>query len=77
MKIPAYLVEYSDDLKDWRMDSLHFYLVPAVEAREKLSYKSRIREVSIESRELVSEDEIRVARKAANQIDKILTQLFQ
>lgn len=77
MKIPAYLLEYSDDLIDWRISSLHLHLISAIEAGGNLSYKSRIRKISIESGELVSDDEIRVAIKAANQIDKILTQLFQ
>ncbi len=76
-EIEAYLVEYSDNLIDWRISSLHLYLISAIEAGEKLSYKSRIRKISIESGELVSEDEIFAAGQAANKINKILTQLFQ
>ena len=73
MKIPAYLIEYSDNLIDWRIRSLHLYLISAIEAGGNLSYKSRIRKISIESGELVSADEICCTKKAA----KILTQLFQ
>jgi hypothetical protein len=73
MKIPAYLVEYSDDLIDWKIDSLHLYLIAAVEAGDKLSYKYRVRKISVESGEIVSDDEIVAVKKVA----KILTQLFQ
>jgi hypothetical protein len=73
MKIPAYLVEYSDDLIDWRLNSLYLDLIAAVEAGDKLSYKYRVRKIFVESGEIVSDDEIVAVKKAA----KILTQLFQ
>lgn len=77
MKIPAYLVEYSDDKIEWRASSVHLHLINAVEAADKISYPFRICQASLDVGEAFSKEQISEARNLNNKLTKTLTELFQ
>jgi len=77
MKIPAYLVEYSDDMINWRVSSVHLHLINAVDAADMLSYPFRISRCFLEVGETFDKEQIAEARNLHSKLTKILTELFQ
>ena len=77
MKIPAHLVEYSDDMINWRVRSVHLHLIDAVEDADMLSHPFRISRCSLEVGETFNKEQITEARNTHGKLKKILRQLFQ
>jgi hypothetical protein len=77
MKIPAYLVEYSDDMINWHVSSVHLHLINAVDAADVLSYPFRISRCSLEVGETFNKEQIAEVRNTHSKLTKTLTELFQ
>ena len=77
MKIPAHLVEYSDDMINWRVSSVRLHLIDAIEDADMLSYPFRISRCSLKVGETFDKEQIAEARNTHSKLTKILTQLFQ